>query len=130
MDNEDIMSRFKDKKEDPGFLVARGRFSEDSKESISNEKEHRSKLSNAIFMSIMNHGYANIRAVGTRAIANAVRSITIATERCKKRDICLYWDSEIDKGNLGPLRDPSHVQDVTAYVFKLQHFKDSHKPQD
>ena len=116
---------FKKAGEDPGFLVARGRFKGDNKEVRDDqEKEHRSKLANAIYMSIMNHGYANVRAVGSNAIANAVRAVTSATERCSKKNIHLYWGSSVDKGNLGPLRQEGHVQDVTAYTFKLQHFED------
>jgi len=125
MDSEIKKMSFKEAGEDPGFLVARGRFNGETKEKReSQEKSHRSKLANAIYMSIMNHGYANIRAVGSNAIANAVRSITSTTERCFKKNIYLYWGISVDKGNLGPLRQEGHVHNVTAYTFKLQHFED------
>jgi hypothetical protein len=83
---------FKPQNEDPGFLVAKGRFSGTPEEKAKHEKDHRSKLSNAIFMAISNHGYAAVRAIGTSAIANAVRSITIASERCQKKGIGLMWE--------------------------------------
>ena len=116
---------FKSRDEDPGFLVAKGRFPGSSEEKSRHEKNHRSKLSNAIFMAISNHGYATVRAIGTFAIANAVRSITVATERCRKKGICLMWESIVEKGNLGPMRSDAHVRDVTAYLFRIHEWKDS-----
>ncbi len=116
---------FKSRDEDPGFLVAKGRFSGSPEEKTKHEKDHRNKLSNAIFMSISNHGYATVRAIGTFAIANAVRSITVATERCQKKGIGLMWESVVDKGNLGPMRSENHVRDVTAYSFRIHEWKES-----
>ena len=116
---------FKPKSEDPGFLVAKGRFSGSSEEKEKSEKDHRNKLSNAIFMAISNHGYATVRAIGTFAIANAVRAITVATERCRKKGIGLMWESVVDKGNLGPMRSENHVRDVTAYSFRIHEWKES-----
>lgn len=116
---------FKPSSEDPGFLVAKGRFSGSPKEKEKQEKDHRSKLANAIFMAISNHGYATVRSIGTSAIANAVRSITVATERCRKKGIDLMWESIIEKGNLGPMRSDKHVQDVTAYLFRIHKWQDS-----
>lgn len=113
---------FKNKVDDPGFLVAKGRFSGSSEERNAKEKMHRSKLSNAIFMAMTNHGYATVRAIGTRAIANAVRAITTASSRCEKSGVKLYWESVFDKGNLGPMRDSSHVSDVTAFLFRIKNF--------
>lgn len=122
---------FKSKSEDPGFLVAKGRFSAQSpEERDKKEKDHRSKLANAIYMAITNHGYANVRAIGTSAIANAVRAITLATERCRKKGIALMWDTVIDKGNLGPMRQESHVKDVTAYEFRITHWKKVEEEED
>lgn len=115
---------FKSRDEDPGFLVAKGRFKGSSEEKVRLEKDHRSKLSNAIFMAISNHGYATVRAIGTFAIANAVRAITVATERCRKKGISLLWESIVDKGNLGPMRSDSHVSDVSAYLFRIHDWKD------
>lgn len=120
-----IDQHFKPQNEDPGFLAARGRFSGASvEERDSKEKDHRSKLANAIYMAIVNQGYAHVRAIGTAAIANAVRSITLATERCSKKNISLMWETVVDKGNLGPLRQTNHVQDVTAYSFRIKQWID------
>lgn len=116
---------FKPRNEDPGFLVSKGRFSGSPEEKAKLEKDHRSKLSNAVFMAISNHGYATIRAIGTFAIANAVRAITVATERYRKKGIDLMWESVVDKGNLGPMRSDGHVRDVTAYLFRIHKWKDS-----
>lgn len=110
---------FKSRDEDPGFLVAKGRFSGSADDREKQEKDHRSKLANAIFMAISNHGYANVRAIGTFAIANAVRSIAVVTERFRKKGIGLMWETVIDKGNLGPMRSDEHVNDVTAYLFRI-----------
>lgn len=116
---------FKSQEEDPGFLVAKGRsHAKDKEQRKIQEKNHRSKLANAIYMAITNHGYAHVRAIGTEAIANAIRSITSATERCHKKGISLMWDSVIDKGNLGQLRQSGHVQDVTAYSFRIKHWEE------
>jgi stage V sporulation protein SpoVS len=120
-----IDGHFKPQNEDPGFLVAKGRFhAKDAEERDLKEKDHRSKLANAIYMAIVNHGYAHIRAIGTAAIANAVRAITLATERCKKKNISLMWDTVVDKGNLGPMRQANHVKDVTAYSFRIKQWVD------
>lgn len=120
------VDKFKDKEDDPGFLVAKGKFSgETQEERDTKARSHRSKLSNAIFMAITKHGYAAVRAIGTSAIANAVRSITTASVRCEKKGVKLYWESVFDKGNLGPMRDSSHVRDVTAFLFRIRHFADS-----
>jgi len=120
------MDTFKDKESDPGFLVAKGRFSgADDEERDSKARNHRNKLANAIFMTISNYGYATVRAIGTQAIANAVRSIATASSWCNKKGIKLYWESVFDKGNLGPMRDSSHVSDVTAFLFRIRNFTDS-----
>ncbi len=121
---------FKDQKKDPGFLVARGNFRGTDGERESEEKQHRTKLSNAIFMAINKHGYATIRAVGTYAIANAVRSITVASDRCRVKGIALSWESVVERGNLGPLRKKSHVEDVVAYCFRLTSWKEMEKEQE
>ena len=76
-------------------------------------------------MAISNHGYASVRAIGTFAIANAVRAITVATERCRKKGIGLMWEVVVDKGNLGPMRSDNHVRDVTAYSFSIHEWKES-----
>ena len=110
---------------DPAFLLAKGRGkSKDLDERGRLEKEHRSKLANAIYMAVVHHGYATVRAIGTYAIANAVRSITMASERCRKKDINLWWESSFDKGNVGPMRDESHVNNVAALFFRIQHWED------
>jgi len=116
---------FKSREEDPGFLVAKGKFRGSTEDRSREEKNHRSKLSNAIYMAISNHGYAKVRAIGTGAIANAVRSITSATERCQKKGINLVWEYVIDRGNLGSLRDNEHVSDVTAYLFQIHDWKEA-----
>lgn len=108
---------------DPGFLVAKGRFSGSNKEEL--ERDHRTKLANAIFMSISNHGYATVRAIGSLAIANAVRAITTTSERLRKKGINLMWETVVDKGNLGPMRSESHVNDVTAYVFRISNWREN-----
>lgn len=111
---------FKSQNEDPGFLVAKGKFSGTQDEKDNKEKDHRNKLANAVYMAIVNHGYAHIRAIGTNAIANAVRAIVLASERCKKRDVSLMWECILEKGNLGPIREGGHVQNVVAYTFKIK----------
>lgn len=125
MDEATTVESFKSKSEDPGFLVSKGRFSGSAEEKDKAEKDHRSKLANAIFMAISNHGYATVRAIGTFAIANAVRSITVATDRFRKKGITLMWESVVDKGNLGPIRSDGHVRDVTAYLFRIHEWKES-----
>ncbi len=115
---------FKKENVDPGFLVAKGRFSGEGEEKHIQEKSHRSKLANAVFHAVLNNGYATIRAIGTNAIANAVRAITMASIRCKKSNINIYWDSTFDKGNLGPMRAENHVKDVTAIVFSLKKWEE------
>lgn len=119
-------STFSSHSDDPGLVVAKGRFNgQTPAERDMQEKDHRTKLANAIYMAISNHGYANVRAIGTNAIANAVKAITSVTERCGKKGISLMWESAIEKGNLGPVRDPGHVQDVTAYSFRIKQWVDT-----
>ena len=119
------MEKFKPNADDPGFLVAKGRFfGNDIKDRQSQEKDHRSKLSNAIYMALSNHGYAHVRAIGTNAIANAVRAIASTSERCQKNGgVSLMWEIAVDKGNLGPVREENHVQDVIAYSFRIVFFE-------
>ncbi len=110
---------------DPGFLAAKGRFAGDTQDDRDAEaRNHRSRLANAIFRAMTNHGYATVRAIGTQAIANAVRAITAASARCEKKGVKLLWESVFDKGNLGPMRDSSHVEDVTAFLFRIRDFVD------
>lgn len=118
------VDEFKDIQNDPGFLVAKGRFPGNSVEKMNQEKKHQKKLANAVFKSIINNGYANLRAVGSFAIANAVRAITLASIKSAKKGVVLYWDSVFEHGNLGPLRDSDHVKNVTAILFRLRFFKD------
>ena len=115
---------FHGKTNDPGFLVAKGRFSGNSNEEIRKAtKEHIKSLASAIFMAMSNHGYATIRAIGERATYNAVKAITIASGYLAPKDVELVWQSFFDEGNLGSLRSNEHVETVTAMVFKLKDFK-------
>lgn len=154
-------SSFPTSANDPGFLVAKGRFRCDSErqrddsfrerddlirqgispasdqvisltQSIDNlnktidserdflERKHVKSLASAIFMAMTNHGYANVRAVGRAATYNAVKSIAIAEEYCKSKDMDPRCDIKFDEGNLGSLRSKTHVQSVTAMLFKLK----------
>lgn len=152
-------------KQDPGFLVAKGRFvsrlesdrqqkfrdrddllrSGQSGESLEvveltrlindldkqidfdrkmMEKDHVKSLAGAIFMTMSDCGYANIRAVGRNASYNAVKAIAIATLNCQSRGIDLCFSVVFDEGNLGHLRKDGHVQNVTAILYKLKGYKD------
>ncbi len=111
--------------EDPGFLVARGRFPGSHKDREMKEKDHCNKLANAVYKAVSNHGYAKVRAIGTYAIANAVRAVTLATDRCKKKGISLMWETCIEEGNFGPLRREDHVQNVIAYSFRIKHWEET-----
>lgn len=131
MDANIKSSTFKNKNDDPGFLVAKGRFHGDSSEvRESKEKEHRDKLANAIYMAIKHHGYASVRAIGTRAIANAVRSITSASDKLRNQGVSLSWESIIEKGNLGPVREEGHVKNVSAYCFRVSDWKNIQENND
>ncbi len=87
------------------------------------EKEHVKHLASAIFMAMSNHGYANIRCVGNRAVYNSVKAIAIASGYCKQKGIDLCFEVSFDEGNLGTLRDKHHVKSVTAMLFKLKGYQ-------
>jgi len=84
------------------------------------ERKHIKKLAGAIFMSVSKHKYANIRAIGDRAVYNAVRACEIASGYCNKEDITILVDIKKSEGNMGSLRSSRHVQNVTAYVFNIK----------
>jgi len=115
--------------DDPGFLVAKGRFYGADDERKEAEKTHVHKLSSAIFMALSNHGYAKIRAVGARAVYNANKAIAEASSHCAPKGIELVWKVAFDEGNIGELRDPSHVSNVTAMVFDVRDYKDWAQPE-
>ncbi len=84
------------------------------------ERKHIKKLAGAIFMAISKHKYANIRAIGDRAVYNAVRAYEIASGYCLKENIQVFIKSiEKSEGNMGSLRNSYHVNNVTAYLFKV-----------
>lgn len=115
---------FKDKDEDPGFLVAKGRFSgETDSDQRRQEKQHIKKLARAIFMAMTNHGYATVRAVGRNATYNASKAIAITSGYCKPKGIDICFEVSFDEGNLGPMRSDHHVSTVTALLFTLKGFK-------
>jgi len=118
------LSKFRDAVNDPAFLVAKGVFHGTSEEKTKKEKTHVNQLSNAILTTIANHGHVNVRTIGKSATANAVKAITIATATCALNGIKLYWESVFDKGNLGKMENESHVQDVSAVVFKVSKWED------
>lgn len=111
-------------REDPGFLVAKGKFYGDKNEQSILERQHVKSLSTAIFMSVSNHGYANIRAVGRSACYNAVKAISISTEYFKAKDKNISWTPIFTEGNLGDLQQNNHVQNVTAIVFQVRDFNE------
>jgi len=122
-------SSFKEKESDPGFLVAKGRFNGASENDLRDaERTHVKSLASAIFMAMQNCGYANIRAVGRNATYNAIKAIAIAKSYCAPKGIELCWDVSFDEGNLGALRNQSHVSTVTAMLFSLKGFKDWVEP--
>ena len=110
---------------DPGFLVAKGRFSgrtdEDRKAA---EKDHVKKLASAVFMALRRHGYAKVRAVGPFANYNAVKALTIAMGYCAPKGIDICFAPSFDEGNMGELRDSDHVESVTAILYSVKGFKE------
>ena len=115
---------FKDIKDDPGFLVAKGRFKGNTDEEKKNARtRHVKSLASAIFMAMSNHGYATIRAIGESASYNAVKAIAIASGHCKPKGIDLCFEVSFDEGNIGKLRKSDHVNSVTAIVFSLKGYK-------
>lgn len=143
-------SSFNEKKDDPAFLVAKGKFSSrlenelqellrsgartddrripDLKNQIDDErheleKKHVKDLSNAIVMALTNHGRATIRCIGRSAVYNACKAMAIARGKCYSKGIDLRFGPSFDEGNLGKLRNSAHVTNVTALVFTLEGFK-------
>lgn len=110
---------FKSKDEDPGFLVAKGRFDDKIL-----EKTHVKKLAAAMFMAMSNHGYAKIRCIGARAQSNALKAYILAKGYCMQRGVEPCVDAYYEEGNLGPIRSEGHVSDVTAMVIELKGFRD------
>jgi stage V sporulation protein SpoVS len=104
---------------DPGFLVAKGNFQSGDQIQTDQEKAHIKSLASAIFMSIVNHNYARVRAVGKIASYNALKAITIASGYCKPKGIDLCWQPYFTEGNIGDLKDSRHVFNVTAIMFNV-----------
>ena len=116
---------FRTIKNDPGFLVAKGRFLENNEaDRKREEKLHVKKLASAIFMALTNHGYANIRAIGPFANYNAIKAYIIATGYCISRGIDLCFTVSFDEGNIGPYRDNAHVDNVVATVYSIKGYKE------
>jgi len=109
---------------DPAFLKAKGRFSGNAEERRNAEKDHVKRLAFAIFRALSRHGYVTIRAVGPFANHNAVKALTIATGYCAPKGIDLCFTPAFDEGNLGDLRDVSHVENVTAILYSVKGFKE------
>lgn len=85
------------------------------------ERKHIKKLAGAIFMAVSKHKYAHIRAIGDRAVYNAVRAYELAVGYCAKENIQILIKSiEKSEGNMGSLRSSYHVSNVTAYLFKVE----------
>ena len=145
-------SSFKEKEGDPGFLVAKGRFTTPSERELQAlvhsgvktddprifdlkkhvdserrvlEKKHVKDLASAIYMAVSNHGYATIRCIGRNAAYNANKAIAVATGYCATKGIKLTFGLSFDEGNLGMLRHEGHVENVTALVFTLEGYKTS-----
>lgn len=147
---------FQERESDPGFLVAKGRFSCQSERNLQEllrsgtktddprildlkcqiddersvlEKKHVKDLASAIFMAVTNHGYATIRCIGRNATYNACKAMAIARGYCYSKGVDLRFGPSFDEGNLGNLRNDAHVKNVTALVFTLEGFKTA-SPQD
>lgn len=97
-----------------------------SQEQDTLERKHIKKLAGAIFMAVSKHKYANIRAIGDRAVYNAVRAYEIADGYCLKENLQIFIKSiEKSEGNMGSLRNSYHVSNVTAYLFKIETAKNN-----
>ncbi len=99
-------------------IDALGKLIDKDRENL--ESQHVKKLANAIIMTTDRNGYANVRAIGMRATYNAIKSICLASLYCNEKGIRLIWESTFDRGNLGDLRSPNHVEKVSAMFFKLK----------
>jgi len=116
---------FRDTKDDPGFLVSKGRFGGETEEARKKlERGHVKKLASAIFMAMSNHGYATVRAVGPFANYNAIKAYIIATGYCAPKGIDLCFTVSFDEGNLGPKRQVNHVDNVVATVYSIKGYKE------
>lgn len=110
---------------DQTLLVAKGKFYGASYEEKAKAKsEHINKLANTIIKVISKLGDVRVRAIGDRANSCAAEAIARATRKCQKEsNIELLWKIELDVGNIGELRDPTHVQNVEAMQYQLSGFK-------
>lgn len=119
-----VITPFKRPEEDPGFLVAKGEFKGTPEEQKDAQRRHIKKLASAIYMAMYNHGYASIRAVGDRAIANAAWALAKAQGFCAVKGIEPCFIVHEDFGNLGPIRNKNHVQGVKCLTFELKGFRE------
>lgn len=137
-------STFIEKGDDPGFLVAKGRFFSPHEKDLQDlirkgirtddpeillkknqidadrkvaEKEHVKNLAHAIFTVVNNHGSASVRCVGRNAVYNATKAMAIAKTNCSLTNGNLSFGVHFEEGNLGKLRNEHHVENVTALVF-------------
>ena len=75
-------------------------------------------------MAMYNHGYASVRAIGDRAIANASWALAKAQGYCAVKGIEPCFTVHEDHGNLGPMRDKTHVQSVKCLTYELKGFRE------
>ena len=135
-------------RETNGFLVAKGRFISNyqkeletllsqgvsttdkriyelkqlcDKERKNLEKNHVKQLAFAIMESVKKHNVAVIRCIGRDACYNASKSVAIALNKfMTQHQTLLNVEICFDEGNLGLLKKESHVQNVTALLYKVR----------
>ena len=93
-------------------------------------RTHIRKLADAIYAVMSSHGYLNVRSVGMEATYNATKSIAIACDLCREKNIELCFEVAFDEGDIGFPRDKGHVRSVTAMLFKLKDFSSNESRTD
>lgn len=110
--------------DDPTLLVAKGRFVGNNMQKKNAREAHVDKLAKAVLKVIATHGYAHVRSVGKYARLNALDAYEQAATLCRlNTGLRLYSEARRERGNLGDLRDPSHIQEVDAWIFTIAFFK-------
>ena len=71
--------------------------------------------------SVKKHNVAVIRCIGRDACYNASKSVAIALNKfMTQHQTLLNVEICFDEGNLGLLKKESHVQNVTALLYKVR----------
>lgn len=111
-------------KDDMQLLAVKGSFP--TKEEA---KEHVRDLASAVFSTVMKHGFAKMRCIGTSAVNNAIRALVRSRSKFKENSVDILVDATFQNVTVGNNNEINRVA-ILLSVRKIETLQDGKETND